>query len=192
MTMIRRGLFSALGLGLLLGLAACSSTGPAGPLAGAGAPVTARLQGPNPSPRSSTSSSVSRRATPSSADQGRSAASPPRSGQQAQANSAGGCYPLSDENTCYQPGEFCRDDDHGVTGRTAAGETIICMDNDGWRWEPVGGSSSGGRPSPRPTSSSRPTPPVTSTPTPSGTASPTPPSTTSPPTTPTPDMVDYR
>jgi len=47
------------------------------------------------------------------------------------------CYPISDENTCYQPGEFCRDDDHGVTGRTADGESIICEDNDGWRWEPA-------------------------------------------------------
>lgn len=47
------------------------------------------------------------------------------------------CYPLSDEGTCYEPGEFCRDDDHGVTGLAGDGETIICEDNDGWRWEPA-------------------------------------------------------
>jgi hypothetical protein len=47
------------------------------------------------------------------------------------------CYPISDEGTCYEPGEFCRDDDHGMTGLAGDGETIICEDNDGWRWEPV-------------------------------------------------------
>jgi len=47
-----------------------------------------------------------------------------------------GCYPLSDEGTCYRPGEYCRDDDHGVTGVAANGEQITCEDNDGWRWEP--------------------------------------------------------
>jgi hypothetical protein len=40
-----------------------------------------------------------------------------------------GCHPLSDEGTCYEPGEYCREDDHG--------ESITCEDNDGWRWEPA-------------------------------------------------------
>jgi hypothetical protein len=48
-----------------------------------------------------------------------------------------GCHPLSDEGTCYEPGEFCRDSDHGVTGLAGDGETITCEDNDGWRWEPA-------------------------------------------------------
>lgn len=47
------------------------------------------------------------------------------------------CTPISDENTCYEPGEYCRDDDHGITGRAGDGETITCEDNDGWRWEPT-------------------------------------------------------
>jgi hypothetical protein len=47
------------------------------------------------------------------------------------------CYPLSDEGTCYEPGEFCRDSDHGATGLAGDGEKIACEDNDGWRWEPV-------------------------------------------------------
>jgi len=47
-----------------------------------------------------------------------------------------GCYPLSDEGTCYEPGEYCRDSDHGVSGVAGDGETITCEDNDGWRWEP--------------------------------------------------------
>jgi len=48
-----------------------------------------------------------------------------------------GCYPLSNENTCYEPGEYCRDDNHGQTGRAGDGETITCEDNNGWRWEPT-------------------------------------------------------
>jgi hypothetical protein len=44
------------------------------------------------------------------------------------------CYPISNEGTCYEPGEYCRTDDHGVTGLAGDGKTIICED---WRWEPV-------------------------------------------------------
>lgn len=46
------------------------------------------------------------------------------------------CHPISDEGTCYEPGEYCRHDDHGVSGVAGDGETITCEDNDGWRWEP--------------------------------------------------------
>ena len=49
-----------------------------------------------------------------------------------------GCYPLSDEGTCYEPGEYCRDSDQGMTGVAGDGESIICEDNDGLRWEPTG------------------------------------------------------
>jgi outer membrane biosynthesis protein TonB len=52
------------------------------------------------------------------------------------ATSPTGCYPLSDEGTCYEPGEYCRDSDHGASGVAGDGETITCEDNDGWRWEP--------------------------------------------------------
>ena len=48
-----------------------------------------------------------------------------------------GCYPLSDEGTCYEPGEYCRDSDQGMTGVAGDGESIICEDNDGLRWEPA-------------------------------------------------------
>jgi hypothetical protein len=47
-----------------------------------------------------------------------------------------GCYPLSDEGTCYEPGEYCRDSDHGSSGVAGDGEAITCENNDGWRWEP--------------------------------------------------------
>jgi hypothetical protein len=47
-----------------------------------------------------------------------------------------GCTPLSDEGTCYEPGEYCRDSDQGSSGVAGDGKSITCEDNDGWRWEP--------------------------------------------------------
>ena len=48
------------------------------------------------------------------------------------------CTPLSNEGTCYEPGEYCRDTDHGLSGVAGDGEAIKCEYNDGWRWEPTG------------------------------------------------------
>jgi hypothetical protein len=48
-----------------------------------------------------------------------------------------GCYPRTDAGNCYEPGEYCRDSDHGVSGVAGDGESIVCEDNDGWRWEPA-------------------------------------------------------
>jgi phosphatidylserine/phosphatidylglycerophosphate/cardiolipin synthase-like enzyme len=46
------------------------------------------------------------------------------------------CQPLSNEGTCYEPGEYCRNDDHGVSGVAGDGESITCKDtNEGWEWE---------------------------------------------------------
>jgi hypothetical protein len=47
------------------------------------------------------------------------------------------CYPLTNAGKCYEPGEFCRTSDHGVTGRAGDGEKIICENKNGWRWEPA-------------------------------------------------------
>lgn len=60
------------------------------------------------------------------------AAAVPVAGAPATASS---CTPLSAEGTCYEPGEYCRDDDHGASGIAGDGESIVCEDNDGWRWE---------------------------------------------------------
>jgi cardiolipin synthase len=46
------------------------------------------------------------------------------------------CYPKTDAGNCYEPGEYCRDDDHEMSGVAGDGEAIVCEDNDGWRWEP--------------------------------------------------------
>lgn len=53
------------------------------------------------------------------------------------AATSAGCHPLSDEGTCYEPGEYCRDADHGASGIAGDGKAITCEDNDGWRWEPA-------------------------------------------------------
>jgi hypothetical protein len=42
--------------------------------------------------------------------------SPPASAPAPPPTTAASCYPLSNEGTCYEPGEFCRDSDHGMTG----------------------------------------------------------------------------
>jgi hypothetical protein len=67
------------------------------------------------------------------------------------------CYPLSDEGTCYEPGEYCRDDDQGMTGVAGDGESIECEYNDGLRWEPIGATAMISPPSP-PTPTPTPTP----------------------------------
>ena len=52
------------------------------------------------------------------------------------ASGPGGCTPLTDGGNCYEPGEFCRNSDHGATGVAGNGTPITCQNNDGWRWEP--------------------------------------------------------
>jgi hypothetical protein len=47
-----------------------------------------------------------------------------------------GCYPTTNSGNCYEPGEYCRTDDHGMTGVAGDGEAITCEYNNGWRWEP--------------------------------------------------------
>jgi hypothetical protein len=64
-------------------------------------------------------------------------AAPPPPPPTTQAEAPAGCTPKTDAGNCYQPGEFCRDSDHGVTGVAGDGKSIECEDNDGWRWEPV-------------------------------------------------------
>jgi hypothetical protein len=48
-----------------------------------------------------------------------------------------GCYPLTNSGGCYEPGEYCRDTDHGLSGVAGDGEAITCEYNNGWRWEPT-------------------------------------------------------
>jgi cardiolipin synthase A/B len=47
-----------------------------------------------------------------------------------------GCYPTTSSGNCYEPGEYCSNADHGMSGVAGDGEAIVCEDNNGWRWEP--------------------------------------------------------
>ena len=47
-----------------------------------------------------------------------------------------GCYPLTSSGNCYEPGEYCPNADHGMSGVAGDGKAIICQNNNGWRWEP--------------------------------------------------------
>jgi phosphatidylserine/phosphatidylglycerophosphate/cardiolipin synthase-like enzyme len=61
---------------------------------------------------------------------------PPISAPPATSPAPAGCTPIDDEGGCYEPGEYCRDDDHGATGRAGDGQTITCEDENGtWYWE---------------------------------------------------------
>ncbi|HEY7413779.1 MAG TPA: G5 domain-containing protein [Ktedonobacteraceae bacterium] len=60
----------------------------------------------------------------------------PTSSQSSAPAPAQSCYPLTNGGSCYEPGEYCRNSDHGAAGIAGDGAAIICADNDGWRWEP--------------------------------------------------------
>ena len=63
-------------------------------------------------------------------------ATPATSAPPAPSPTTAGCSPIDDEGGCYEPGEYCRDDDHGATGRAGNGDTITCEDEGGtWYWE---------------------------------------------------------
>jgi cardiolipin synthase A/B len=101
-----------------------SSASVLGPLNGtlAGDIANGQLQrGPTPSPPATTT-------PPTSA--------PPTSAPSPTGPTAAGCTPIDDEGGCYEPGEYCRDDDHGMTGRAGDGDAITCEDVNGtWYWE---------------------------------------------------------
>ena len=62
---------------------------------------------------------------------------PPTTAPAAAPTTPSGCHPLTNGGNCYEPGEYCRNSDHGVSGVAGDGERIICEDNNGWRWEPA-------------------------------------------------------
>lgn len=47
------------------------------------------------------------------------------------------CSPLSSTGHCYKPGQMCPSTSYGRTGIGDGGEPIKCVDNNGWRWEPL-------------------------------------------------------
>jgi hypothetical protein len=87
-----------------------------------------RLGSRSPEPSSSPAPSPSR-TSPTPAPSHSSAAPSP--------SSSAGCYPRTSAGNCYKAGEYCPDADHGMHGIAENGESIVCENNNGWRWEPA-------------------------------------------------------
>ncbi len=47
------------------------------------------------------------------------------------------CHPKTSSGNCYEPGEYCSNAEHGMSGVAGDGEAIVCEDDNGWRWEPA-------------------------------------------------------
>jgi phosphatidylserine/phosphatidylglycerophosphate/cardiolipin synthase-like enzyme len=45
------------------------------------------------------------------------------------------CHPRTGSGHCYEPGEYCSQAEHGMSGIAGDGEAIICENRGGWRWE---------------------------------------------------------
>jgi hypothetical protein len=58
------------------------------------------------------------------------------------------CYPSSSSGQCYEPGQYCPQSAYGASGVAGDGTKITCKYNNGWRWEPVYGSTSSASPFP--------------------------------------------
>lgn len=52
-------------------------------------------------------------------------------------STAAACHPVASSGNCYEPGEYCAIAQDGETGLAGDGKTIICVNNNGWRWEPA-------------------------------------------------------
>jgi hypothetical protein len=148
------------GLAFVIGITAgCGSPSSATPVTTASS-LVARAPAGTPSPAVTKAATAAQTVTTAPSTQAQTTTAPPST--QAQTTAAGqgtapstparttpappapppstapaSCYPLSNEGTCYEPGEFCRTTDHGKTGVAGDGKAIKCEDNDGWRWEPV-------------------------------------------------------
>ena len=58
------------------------------------------------------------------------------------------CYPTASSGNCYQPGQICPSSYYGATGVAEDGTTIICQDDNGWRWVRVYGTTPSASPFP--------------------------------------------
>ena len=94
--------------------------------------TTAAVQKSAPSTPAQTTAAV-KKSAPSTPAQTTAAASPSPTASKTPTN----CSPLTNEGKCYEPGEFCRKSDHGMSGVAGDGKAIKCEDDDGWRWEPT-------------------------------------------------------
>jgi hypothetical protein len=150
------GFLACCGLVFVIGITAgCGSPSSATPAAAASS-LVARAPAGTPSPAvtkaataaqtvttapptqaQTTIAAASTQAQTTAAAQGTAPPTPARTTPAPPSAAPASCHPLSNEGTCYEPGEFCRKTDHGESGVAGDGKAIKCEDNDGWRWEPV-------------------------------------------------------
>jgi hypothetical protein len=103
---------------------------------------SAQVSTPAPTPSSTTSTSAppsTTSAPPSTTSAPPSTTSTSLAPQSSTAvptpSTAASCHPLTNSQKCYQPGQFCRNSDHGMSGVAGNGEKIVCKNQNGWRWE---------------------------------------------------------
>ena len=132
---------------VIAGIAGCGKGAPSGsasPAASSSAPSSPASTATTASPSSAPTTAAPPRqavapATPREAETAPAsstpAAVPPATSAPAPPATTG-CYPETSGGNCYEPGEYCRDDDHGMTGVAGDGESITCENDNGWRWEP--------------------------------------------------------
>ena len=119
-------------------------TSPLGPVAvrtSAPRPVAARATQPAtqppPAPANPPATAAPRSVAAAPPTQPATQAPPPAPANPPAAAPAATCHPLTNGGNCYEPGEYCRNADHGARGVAGNGEAIVCNDNNGWRWEPA-------------------------------------------------------
>src|SRR6185437_10584259 len=138
-----KALTGVLGLAaLIIIIVAVGAGGPPGSRTPTGltTPATATATG-TPVKQATQAATVTHKALPAPAPATRAAVAPPPATQAAvapppaSAAAPAACSPLTNGGKCYEPGEFCRNADHGASGVAGDGKAITCEDNDGWRWE---------------------------------------------------------
>jgi hypothetical protein len=110
--------------------------------------AAASTPAPTPSPTHSVMSLAASSTSPSpSASPGPSHSAPPPTPSTLSATTFPvaalivSCYPTANSGNCYQPGQICPSSYYGATGVAEDGTTIICQDNNGWRWVRVYGTT---------------------------------------------------
>jgi len=128
---------------LLVGASGCGGASDPGPRVAAKAPSAISTPAETPTPTDSPTPTPTPTATPTATPTPPPTAAPvvaaPPTARPAPPPPAppAACYPLTNSGKCYEPGEFCRTSDHGRRGVAGNGEAIVCVDNNGWRWEPA-------------------------------------------------------
>jgi hypothetical protein len=99
------------------------------------APATPAL--PSTQPRTTAAVHKSAPSTPARTTAAAPSPTPSKTPSPTASKTPASCSPLTSAGKCYEPGEFCRVSDHGISGVAGDGEAIKCEDNGGWLWEPV-------------------------------------------------------